>query len=39
LKSDAINLYMNEKHGIKMSLRIPYEHEKTAERYMRTLGN
>ena len=35
LKSDAINLYMNEKHGIKMSLRIPYEHEKTAERYMR----
>ena len=29
-KSDAINLYMNEKHGIKM-----YEHEKTVERYMR----
>lgn len=35
LKSDAINLYMNEKHGIKMSLRIPNEHKKTAERYMR----
>jgi len=35
LKSDAINLYMNEKHGKKMSLRILYEHEKTAERFMR----
>ena len=37
LKSDAVNLHLSEKHGIKISLRIPYEHEKTAERYMRMI--
>ena len=37
LKSDAFKLYLSEKHGIKISLRIPYEHEKTAERYMRMI--
>ena len=36
LKSDQLALHLNGK-GVKMALRIPYEHEKTAERSMRVV--
>ena len=36
LKSDQLALHLNGK-GVKVALRIPYEHEKTAERSMRVV--
>ena len=36
LKSDQLATHLNGK-GIKIALRIPYEHEKTAERSMRVV--
>jgi len=36
LKSDQLALHLNG-NGVMVALRIPYEHEKTAERSMRVL--
>ena len=36
LKSEQLALHLNGK-GVKVALRIPYEHEKTAERSMRVV--
>ena len=36
LKSDQLAMHLNGK-GVKIALRIPYEHEKTAERSMRVV--
>jgi len=38
LRSDQLATHLNGK-GVKIALRIPYEHEKTAERWRRRSAN